>query len=125
MKPKMIRRIAAMLAVVTLTGCAAMHESPDYVRHTNSALVDGIDGSDIFQFQAKAGSEYPADDPAAEALRIRWLEGWLTQQRKCPDGYRILKRREFGFVEYNPAGYDLVYELQCKVAMPDAEEESK
>jgi|GEM_PF-1569247 len=105
-------------AFFVVAGCADLLESQDYIRHTNSALLDGIDGSDMLQFQAKAGSEYPPSDPNAEAVRIAWMESWLRQLKKCQDGYSVLKRRPFGFAEYNPAGYDLVYELQCKVALP-------
>jgi hypothetical protein len=112
---QLIPTLCIVCALTVLSGCAALHESPDYVRHINSTLMDGIDGSDMLQFQAKAGSEYPENDPGAEALRIQWLEAWLSQVNKCPDGYRVMNRRAFGFAEYNPAGYDLVYELQCKI----------
>jgi hypothetical protein len=117
--------IPALCLIGTLTvlsGCAAMHESPDYVRHTNSAFMDGLDGSDMLQFRAKAGSQYPENDPGAEALRIKWLETWLKQLKKCPDGYQVTNRRTFGFSEYNPAGYDLVYELQCRVGVSSSVE---
>jgi hypothetical protein len=114
----MLKNIWVATAVTILTACAGLYDSPDYVRHTNSALLDGLDGSDMLQFQAKAGSQYPESDPAAEALRMSWLEGWLKQSKKCKDGYVIKERREFGFAEYNPAGYNLVYELECKVQMP-------
>jgi hypothetical protein len=114
----MLKNIWVATAVTILTACAGLYDSPDYVRHTNSALLDGLDGSDMLQFQAKAGSQYPESDPAAEALRMSWLEGWLKQSKKCKDGYVIKERREFGFAEYNPAGYNLVYELECKVKMP-------
>ena len=114
----MLKNICVATAVLILTACASLHDSPDYVRHTNSALLDGLDGSDMLQFQAKAGSQYPESDPAAEALRMSWLEGWLKQTKKCKDGYVITERRAFGFAEYNPAGYNLVYELECKVQMP-------
>jgi len=114
----MLKNIWVATVVTILTACAGLYDSPDYVRHTNSALLDGLDGSDMLQFQAKAGSQYPESDPAAEALRMSWLEGWLKQSKKCKDGYVIKERREFGFAEYNPAGYNLVYELECKVQMP-------
>lgn len=119
---QLIPALCVISAITVLTGCAGLHESPDYVRHTNSALVDGLDGSDMLQFRAKAGSEFPENDPNAEALRIQWLEAWLNQLNKCSNGYRVTNRRTFGFAEYNPAGYDLVYELQCKVGVSSAAE---
>jgi hypothetical protein len=116
---KQLTRLGVFASVLfVVAGCAELYESKDYIRHTNSTLLDGIDGSDMLQFQAKAGSEFPENDPNAEALRISWLEAWLRQLKKCQDGYTVIKRRPFGFAEYNPAGYDLVYELQCKVALP-------
>ncbi len=119
---QLIPALCVIGALTVLSGCAALGESTDYVRHTNSTLVDGLDGSDIFQFQAKAGSQFPENDPDAEALRIQWLEAWLNALNKCSNGYKVTNRRAFGFAEYNPAGYDLVYELQCEVGVsPSAE----
>jgi len=114
MRAMVLLQVLVTLAVLTMfTGCAAMHESKDYVRHTNSALVKARDGSNSLQFQARAGADFPEDDPEAEALRITWLEGWLEQRKVCPNGYRIDKRRPFGFTEHNPAQFDLVYEIEC------------
>jgi len=101
---------------VSLTSCAAMHESKDFVRHTNSTLVQARDGSNALYFQAKAGADYPEDDPESEALRISWLEGWLEQRKLCRSGYEIVERREFGFTEHNPQQMDLVYEIKCTSA---------
>ncbi len=115
---QLFRCAVAMALLLVMSACTDLHESADYVRHTNSTLLDGIDGSDMLQFQAKAGSRFPESDPAAEELRISWLEAWLDQLKKCPDGYTVTSRRPFRFAEYNPAGYDLVYELQCKVVIP-------
>jgi len=115
----MLRTLIILLPLVWLSGCAQMHESKDFVRHTNSALVKARDGSNTIQFQARAGSDFPENNPDAEAMRIRWLEDWLEVKNICPNGYKVLKRRPFEFLESNPGQYDLVYEIECVVSVPD------
>ena len=50
--------------------------------------------------------------------RMEWLEGWLEVRKLCANGYEILERRPFEFLEHNPAQYDLRYKVQCKVVAP-------
>ena len=46
---------------------------------------------------------------------MQWLESWLEVRKLCENGYVILERREFDFLEHNPARYDLRYKVQCEV----------
>ena len=113
--------VAASLIAATLAagGCAAMHESPDFERHRYSQLSEPLDGSkDALYFDVMIDAKYPDDDPAAEQIRMEWLEAWLEIRKMCPDGYRIDDRREFDPMEYNPARYDKRYVVKCTPAAP-------
>jgi hypothetical protein len=96
------------------TGCASMHESPDFQRHRLSQVVVPSDKKDLFYFDVSVTPEYPDDDPAAEETRLQWLEQWLDTRGMCSSGFEILKRRPFEFLEDNPARYDLRYEVRCR-----------
>jgi hypothetical protein len=102
-----------------IAGCETVHESPDFVRHNNSRLTEP-DNVDVLYFDVYTSSEYPADHPDAERVRMNWLEGWLSKANLCSSGYDIVLRREFGFLEDNPGRYDLRYEVQCKVVVPES-----
>jgi hypothetical protein len=62
--------------------------------------------------------EYPDNNEAAEAARMQWLTDWLATRKICVNGYTILERRPFDYMENNPARYDLRYKVQCAVAPP-------
>ena len=113
--PSAAMAIDGVLLVVT--GCSkSIHESKDYYRHSLSQLSVPRDGGDFVWFDVKLSPEYPDSNPAAEEQRMEWLEDWLEVRQMCANGYEILERREFGFLEHNPAQYDLRYKVQCKVA---------
>jgi len=106
-----------------LVGCSAMealHESPDYYRHSLSQLSTPLDGGDFYWFDVKLTAEYPDDSEGAEAVRMNWLTAWLASRKACLNGYEIVDRREFYYMEHNPARYDLRYKVRCEVPMPDA-----
>lgn len=106
------------LAAIVLAGCEAMesvHESPDFYRHSLSQLSKPMDGGDYYWFDVKLTPEYPGDNEAAEQVRMQWLTAWLGSRKACANGYQILERREFDFLEHNPAQYDLRYKVQCAV----------
>ena len=124
--------LIVMLSIAVLTiclaGCSAMdamHESPDYYRHSLSQLSQPLDGTstDFFWFDVKLSPEYPDNNEAAEAVRMQWLTVWLESRKACLNGYEILERRKFDFSEHNPARYDLRYKVQCMVLLPGAETE--
>ena len=75
---------AAWLLAVVAAGCAAGGEPP---LTKFEALSD-----DEFTFEARAGVEYPEDDPEAEATRMKWLEQALADRRMCPKGYEITEK---------------------------------
>ena len=106
-----------------LVGCSAMealHESPDYYRHSLSQLSTPLDGGDFYWFDVKLTAEYPDESEGAEAVRMNWLTAWLASRKACLNGYEIVERREFDYMEHNPARYDLRYKVRCEVPMPDA-----
>ncbi len=102
------------LMVVLISSCASLHESPDFVRHRHSQLIEPYDRNDVVYFDVMFDPNYPDDDPVAEAKRMEWLSAWLEQLHMCPDGYEIVKRRPFDMLENNPARYDMRYEVKCK-----------
>ena len=99
-----------------LAGCSGMHDSPDFYRHSLSQLSSPLEGGDFLWFDVKLTPEYPDNNEAAEAQRMQWLSDWLEVRKLCINGYDILERREFEYLEHNPARYDLRYKVQCKVA---------
>ena len=108
---------ALLAAVVALSGCSkSIHDSKDYYRHSLSQLSTPREGGDFFWFDVKLTAEWPDNNETAEAKRMEWLEDWLEIRKACLNGYEILERREFGFLEHNPARYDLRYKVQCQVA---------
>jgi hypothetical protein len=107
-----------LFAVLVISGCDHMHESPDFERHSNSQLSVPPEGGDYYWFDVKLSAEFPEANVNAEAKRMEWLQGWLDARNVCAHGYVIIERREFGFLEHNPAHYDLRYKVQCDVAPP-------
>lgn len=102
-------------AVTVLAGCQGMHESKDFERHRYSQLSEPYDRNDVIYFDVKFDANYPDENPAAEEIRMEWLQAWLDQRKMCGDGYVIDKRRPFDMMENNPARYDMRYEVKCKV----------
>ena len=111
--------VPVVLALV-VASCASMHESKDFERHRNSQLEVPYDRDDVFYFDASFTAQYPDDDGAAEAVRLEWLAQWLDQRSLCPDGFEVVTRRPFEFLEHNPARHDVRYEVKCKSSPPDA-----
>lgn len=109
------------LSAFLLAGCSSsIHDSADYSRHSLSQLSTPMGGGDFMWFDVKSTPEYPDDNEAAETVRMQWLTSWLANRKMCANGYEIIERREFEFLENNPGQYDLRYKVQCKVVVPDA-----
>ena len=117
---KYVRAAGALWVCMVVAGCDSMHESPDFYRHSMSQLSVPRMGGDFLWYDVKVSPEMPADNSQAEAQRIAWLEGWLQVRKLCLNGYEILERRPFDFLEDNPGRYDLRYKVQCTVAPPPA-----
>jgi len=119
-----IRNILSVLLVLSgscvTTACQQMHDSPDYERHVNSRLTTPMDGGDYIWFDVKLSASMPLEDETAEARRQVWLQTWLLQRKLCPNGYEVLERRPFEFLEYNPEQLDLRYKVSCLAAQSDA-----
>jgi len=114
---KFLVPVCAVLLV--LSGCSkSIHDSKDYYRHSLSQLSDPQEGGDYVWFDVKLTPEYPKSNENAEAKRMEWLEDWLEVRKLCANGYEIMERREFGFLEHNPGRYDLRYKVQCTVPPP-------
>ncbi|MGI9292298.1 MAG: hypothetical protein ACR2QG_13625 [Gammaproteobacteria bacterium] len=106
----------AILSLLMLWGCSpSIHESREFERHSMSQLSTPRDGGDYVWFDVKLTAEFPDNNEYAEDKRMEWLEGWLEVRNICGNGYEIIERREFGYLEHNPARYDLRYKVQCKV----------
>ena len=73
-----------------------------------------MDGGDYLWYDVKLSPEYPDASEVAEAKRMEWLSVWLANRKTCSDGFDIVERREFEFLEHNPARYDLRYKVRCK-----------
>lgn len=111
----MLKALITFSLISVLAACDAMHESPDFYRHSMSQLSTPRGGGDFLWFDVKLTPEFPEGSPEAEAKRMEWLEGWLEVRKLCAAGYTVLERRPFDFLEDNPAQYDLRYKVQCKV----------
>lgn len=108
--------LVAVIVVSGLNACStSIHDSKDYYRHRLSQLSVPSEGGDFVWFDVKLTPEYPDNNELAEQKRMEWLEGWLEKRKLCANGYEILERRPFDFLEHNPARYDLRYKVQCKV----------
>jgi hypothetical protein len=102
------------VTAVLIAGCSgSIHDSKDYYRHSLSQLSTPMDGGDYLWYDVKLTPEYPESSEAAEDQRLQWLSDWLAVRKICDNGYEILERREFEFLEHNPARYDLRYKVQC------------
>ncbi|MEO7386364.1 MAG: hypothetical protein ABIX37_05470 [Gammaproteobacteria bacterium] len=109
------RVLLVMLQLALLAGCAAdvLDKSADFDRHRYSRLVQPFDKPDKIYFDVTFNTDFPADDPAAEAVRMTWLEAWITQRRLCAAGHEVALRRPFDYLEDNPAGYQERWEIRC------------
>jgi hypothetical protein len=111
--------VVVCLALVGLVACdKSIHDSKDFYRHSLSQLSTPQGGGDFMWFDVKLTPEYPESNSYAEDKRMEWLEGWLVTRKMCSNGYEILERRKFEFLEHNPARYDLRYKVQCEVGPP-------
>ena len=111
-------RVVAVACVVLmmLAGCSkSIHDSKDFARHSMSQLSEPREGGGFVWFDVKLTPEYPDNNEIAEDKRMEWLESWLEVRKLCANGYEVLERREFGFLEHNPGRYDLRYKIQCVV----------
>ncbi len=108
----------ALAGMLALAGCAEMHESVDYERHSLSRLSEPLSGEDFLWFDVRLTAAYPLDSEAAESRREMWLQMWLKQRGICPNGYEILERRPFEFQEYNPERMDYRYKVTCVSGPP-------
>lgn len=110
--------LIALLAL--LAGCAAdvLDKSADFDRHRFSRIVQPFDKPDKIYFDVLFAPDFPADDPVAEATRMKWLQAWLEQRRLCPSGHEVASRRPFEYLEDNPAGYQQRWEIRCLPAGP-------
>ncbi len=103
----------AVLAAI-LGGCVAFDTPDNYDRHRLTDITLPRERSDVFYFDVTTTAEFPADSAVAEARRLQWLNDWLQLRQMCPDGHEVVKRREFGLLEDNPARRDLRYEVRCQ-----------
>ena len=109
--------VSLIIVAGLLAGCAdSLEKSADFDRHRYSQLVSPYDRPNVIYFDVIFSPEYPAEDAAAEAVRLRWLAGWLDQRHRCPAGFEVAERRPFAYLEDNPARYEQRYVIRCKPA---------
>lgn len=111
-------RLVLICVSLLLASCAGLHKSKDFERHRHSQLEKPYDRDDVFYFDVSFTAQYPDNDEVAEATRMEWLARWLEQRSLCADGFEIVDRRPFAFLERNPARHDMRYEVKCKAASP-------
>lgn len=107
----------AIVASLLLPACSGIEKSADFDRHRYSQLTIPRDRPGVIYFDVIFPPEFPADDPAADAARMRWLGTWLAQRNLCPDGFDVTKRRAFDYLEDNPRGYQQRWEVTCRSAV--------
>ena len=115
-RPMMRYGLAAIAATLLLAACGGIEKSRDFDRHRFSQLTTPASRPGIFYFDLSFPPEFPADDPVAEAARMRWLSDWLLQRQLCPDGFEVLRRRPFDYLEDNPRGHQQRWEVSCRTA---------
>ncbi|MBM4221467.1 MAG: hypothetical protein FJ170_05915 [Gammaproteobacteria bacterium] len=108
--------LAVFAAALLLAACGSLEKSVDFDRHRYSQLSTPAARPGIFYFDLSFPPEFPADDPVAEAARMRWLGDWLAQRGLCPDGFEVSKRRPFDYLEDNPRGHQQRWEVACRTA---------
>lgn len=109
--------VFAMAASLLLTACAGIEKSADFDRHRYSQLTTPRDRPGVIYFDLIFPAEYPADVPAADAARMRWLDTWLAQRGLCPEGFEVSGRRAFEYLEDNPRGHQQRWEVVCRAAV--------
>lgn len=114
MPPRASIAMTAMTAILLLSACTAFDTPETYDRHRLSDITLPRNGGGTFFFDVTVNAEFPDNNAAAEAERMKWLAEWLEVRHMCPAGYEILKKRKFDFMEDNPAGRDVRYEVKCK-----------
>ncbi len=104
--------IRMSLVLVMLASVAACKSDTSYDRHNLSRVWLSQDGKQLF-FDATASTAYPADNAAAEAVRLGWMADWLKLRKFCTGGHRVADRRPIRSDEYNPQRHDLRYRIEC------------
>jgi hypothetical protein len=114
--PEPLPRLALAAAILAslVSACGGLEKSADYDRHRYSQLTTARDRPDVIYFDVLFPAEFPRDDPAADAARMRWLDTWLAQRGICPHGFDVPRRRGFDYLEDNPRGYQQRWEVVCR-----------
>ena len=90
--------IINMAAVMILTGLLAACASSDGSPFPSSITFNG---SQQFVFEAKGTWVFPANTASGEKGRLDWLNHYLTENGRCPSGYRIISRT-LEHLEFSP-----------------------
>ena len=98
--------VAAVLLAMATTGCVAP-------RVAGSQFEP--EGTNGFRYTARTAILADReDDPAAERTRMTWLREWLTLNKLCPNGYRILSRQPVLLQDTLGPIYDIRYKGECQ-----------
>jgi hypothetical protein len=106
-----------LIFALLVAACGGLEKSADFDRHRYSQLSMARDRPGVIYFDLTFPADFPRDDPAADAARMRWLGAWLAQRSLCPQGFDVAKRRVFDYLEDNPRGYQQRWEVVCRTAM--------
>ena len=84
-----MRRTLLVAALgLSLSGCESPGDKADLSTFTPA-------GAGAWRYEARAADlQYPLDDPASEAARLRWLQEDVIANRACPPNgaYRVVSR---------------------------------
>jgi hypothetical protein len=112
-----VRAVALAGVVSGAAGCSAPGpRTTDFDRHRYSQLVQPEGPGGPLFFDVTFSADYPRDDPAADAARLAWLEGWLKRRGLCAAGFDVTVRRPFDYLESNPARHDERWAVACRTA---------
>ena len=100
----MKRAIIAVLVAI-LAACASADRR---------AYTDFRFSGESFEMRALAASDYPEGDTRAEAIRIDWLERYLSLNGLCPNGYTITNRTAVRIGSFIGDSHDIFYEGRCR-----------
>jgi hypothetical protein len=101
-------RLLICFGGILFAGCASL----DRIPATTFEPLDGPNKERQFRFTAKSDIFYPANTPDGERIRMDWLETWLKSSNYCPNGYRILSKKDVQRGSYE-GGRDYFYIGEC------------
>lgn len=95
--------------VMALVGCASVSTAG----WSNFEPYDGPNGQPMFKYYALSNSLSKENDPVAEQERIAYLEKYLSRNKYCPKGYKIISRKVAWYADGALDGSKIYYVGVC------------